>query len=129
MTEEYDLGEDDMEFLNEVIAEWFSAMNGRNNNVWSSVKHLMNPNNIEQVRELMLNIEIYNSPDVASASEMENAQVEVGWLTDDFLRGVLAGFIVLLDHENYAAKTPEELAGLAYLHIAEIIHERTGVRP
>ncbi len=129
MNDGYDFGEDDMEFFNVMIEEWFKAMNGRNDNVWSSVKHLMNPSNIEKVRDLMLNIEIYNSPDVASASEMENAQVEIAALTDDFLRGILAGFIVLLDHENYAAKTPEELAGLAYLHIAEIIHERTGVRP
>ena len=129
MTEGHDLGEDDMEFLNEVIAEWFNQLNSSRNNVFSGAQHLMSAHNIEQVRELMLNIEIYNSPETANASEMENAQVEVGWLTDDFLRGVLAGFIVLLDYQNYTANTPEELAGLAYLHIAEIIHERTGVRP
>jgi hypothetical protein len=129
MNDGYDLGDDDMEFLNEVIAEWFNQMNSSRNNIHAGILHLMKADNIEKVRELMLNIEIYNSPETANASEMENAQVEVGWLTDDFLRGVLAGFIVLLDHENYVAKSPEELAGLAYLHIAEIIHERTGVRP
>ena len=56
MNDGYDFGEDDMEFFNVMIEEWFKAMNGRNDNVWSSVKHLMNPSNIEKVRDLMLNI-------------------------------------------------------------------------
>lgn len=129
MNDGYDLGDDDMDFLNEVVEEWFRAMNSPHVSALKGIEHLLTPDNIDKVRELMLNIEIYNSPETASASEMENAQAEVGWLTDDLLRGILVGFIVLLDNERYATDGPEMLAGLAYLHIAEIIHERTGVRP
>lgn len=129
MNDGYDLGEDDMEFFNVMIEEWFRYMNTQDGNASAGYNHLVTADNLDKVREMMLNIEIYNSPEDASAAASENAQIEVDCLTDDFLRGILAGFIVLLDHERYATDGPEMLAGLAYLHIAEIIHERTGVRP
>ena len=129
MNDRYDLGDDDMEFFNVMIEEWFKYMNAQDGNALAGYNHLVTADNLDKVREMMLNIEIYNSPEDASAVAFENAQIEVDYLTDDFLRGVLAGFIVLLDHERYATDGPEMLAGLAYLHIAAIVHERTGVRP